>query len=398
MSQTSAQISVIIPAYNQGHYLAKAVKSVLAQTYTAWEAIIVDDGSTDDTAEVAATFSDPRIRYIYQENRGLSGARNTGIRHARGNYLTYLDSDDCFVPEKLALLVTELEDKPHLGFVAGQAIPVDERGCQIGKTFKEGPPEDPVRWLLGNPLHVGSVLVRRSWQERVGFFDERLRSYEDWDMWLRLARAGCQMGWVPRPVSLYRFHTGQMTRDGRQMTEATLAVLDKFFKDDSLPESWRAMEDTAYSRAYLRAAAQAYREEDLASARDHLSQAVSLDPELTADGGAALAAHVAAWTDLPKISDPVAYMERVCNNLPDRVEGLRSRLRSELGRVALQQAFAAYGEREMACTRAAVRQAIRYHPRWLANRGVLSILVRSHLPWLAESGASTNHLEQAKGG
>lgn len=400
MPQVSVQVSVIIPAYNQGHYLGRAVKSVLAQTYSEWEAIIVDDGSTDDTAEVAATFSDPRVRYIYQENRGLSGARNTGIRHARGDYLTYLDSDDCFLPQKLALLVGELEEKPQLGFVAGQAIPIDERGNQIGKVFAKSPPEDPARWLLGNPLHVGSVMVRRSWQKRVGFFDERLRSYEDWDMWLRLARAGCQMGWVARPVSLYRFHTGQMTRDGRQMTEATMAVLDKVFEDQALPANWQAMRAPAYSRAYLRASAQAYREEDVDLAQHYLSQAVSLDPDLAADGGAALAAHMVAWTDLPKISDPIAFMERVYNNLPTDLTPLQKRRRSELARVAIQQAFTAYQERELACTRAAVRRAVRYQPRWLANRGVLSIMVRSHLPWLARERSEMNgkQLEQVSAG
>lgn len=383
MSQVSVQVSVIIPAYNQGHYLAQAVRSVLAQTYSAWEAIVVDDGSTDNTAEVAASFSDARVRYIYQENRGLSGARNTGIRHARGQYLTYLDSDDCFLPQKLALLVEELEQKPHLGFVAGQAVPVDERGDQIGETFDSGPPQDPVQWLLGNPLHVGSVLVRRSWQERVGFFDEGLRSYEDWDMWLRLARAGCQMGWVPRPVSLYRFHTGQMTRDGRQMTEATMAVLDKLFADETLPASWQAMQAQAYSRAYLRAAAQSYREDDVALARHFLSQAVSLDPELAADEGADLASRMTAWTDLPKISDPVAFMERVYDNLPGELSSMERRRRIELAQIAIRQAFSAYRQGELACARAAVRRGVRYQPRWLANRGVLSILVRSHMPWFA---------------
>ncbi|NIW46854.1 MAG: glycosyltransferase, partial [Gammaproteobacteria bacterium] len=91
-------VSVIIPAYNQGHYLGECVQSVLDQTYPDFEIIIVNDGSTDNTQRVAKSFSDPRIKYIYQENRGLSGARNTGIRNAIGTYVTYLDSDDLFLP------------------------------------------------------------------------------------------------------------------------------------------------------------------------------------------------------------------------------------------------------------------------------------------------------------
>ena len=192
--------------------------------------MVVDDGSTDDTARVASSFADARVRYVFQDNRGLSAARNTGIRHARGSFLTFLDSDDLFLPEKLSLLLGRFEKDAALGFVAGQAVLIDEHGRPIGEIFDRGLPEDTSALLLGNPLHVGSVLLRREWQERVGFFDESLRSYEDWDLWLRLAKAGCPMGWVARPVSLYRFHRAQMTRLGDQMTTATFAVLEKIFE------------------------------------------------------------------------------------------------------------------------------------------------------------------------
>jgi len=388
------QVSVIIPAYNQGSYLAEAVESVLAQTYSNWEIIIVDDGSTDDTAVVAQSFSDARIRYVYQENRGLSGARNTGIRHANGQCLTYLDADDRFLAQKLELLVKKLQEDATLGFVAGQAVPIDEHGNQIGKVFKKRPPENPAHWLLGNPLHVGSMMVRRSWQERVGYFDENLRSYEDWDMWLRLARAGCQMGWIPRSVSQYRFHRQQMTRNGKQMTEATMAVLDKVFSDEALPESWQAMRAMAYSRACLRAAAQAYREEELESAKDYLSQAVELDSNLVANDGTALATHLAAWTDLPKIRDPLTYLERIYGNLPGDLQTLRRRRRQDLGRAAMEQAFVAFAGRNLASARTAVRRAIRYQPGWLMNRGVLSILVRSHFPWFEDRKAERVEMTQ----
>ena len=204
-------VSVIIPAYNQGHYLGQAIRSVLDQTYPHFEVIVVDDGSTDSTREVVHSFTDARIRYVYQENRGLSAARNTGIRSASSPYVSFLDSDDLFLPDKLQLLVAESESEPGCGLIAGQAIPIDEQGNTIGKAFVEGLPADSADLLLGNPLHVGSVLVSRLWQDRVGFFDEDLRSYEDWDLWLRLARAGCRMSWVAQPVSLYRFHRAQMT-------------------------------------------------------------------------------------------------------------------------------------------------------------------------------------------
>lgn len=372
-------VSVIIPAYNQGHFLAEAVNSVLAQTYPHVEIIVVDDGSTDDTAVVARSFTDPRVRYVYKQNGGLSSARNEGLRHAQGQYISYLDSDDCFLPEKLAMLVGEMDAHSAVGFVAGQAIPVDEHGRHVGKKFDTPLPTDTKQLLLGNPLHVGSVLVRRDWQDKAGFFDESLRSYEDWDMWLRLAQAGCQMRYVPQPVSLYRFHTAQMTRDGRQMTTATFAVLDKLFGDPTLPSEWQAMKDRAYSQAYLRKTAQAYRNRDYNTGQESLRQAIALDPSLMADEGAPLSRHFAAWVELPKTSDKITFLEDIYHNLPPELTSLQARRKQELGRAAMQAAFEAYEKKEMAETRTAVRRALRYQPGWLANRGALSIFLRSHL-------------------
>ncbi len=252
------KIAVIIPAYNQSQYLSQAIQSVLDQTFSDWEAVIVDDGSTDATRSVALSYPDSRLRYVYQENRGLSAARNTGIRNSSAPNLSFLDSDDMFLPEKLTVLLAALEQSPELGLVAGQAVPVDENGKRVGKVMDTPLPDQAERLLLGNPLHVGSVLLRRSWQEQAGFFDESLRSYEDWDMWLRLGHLGCRMGYVNQPVSLYRFHTAQMTRIGAQMTTATFAVLDKLYSNPDLPPAWQDLHDMAYSQAYLRAAAQAY--------------------------------------------------------------------------------------------------------------------------------------------
>jgi glycosyltransferase involved in cell wall biosynthesis len=380
MEKEQRTISIVIPAYNQAHYLSEAITSALGQSYRDVEVIVVDDGSTDDTRAVVEAIDDPRLCYVYQENRGLSAARNMGIRHARGAYLSYLDSDDRFLPEKVALLLAVLQEQPEVGLVAGQAIPVDETGKQNGRLFDRPLPDDGRELLLGNPLHVGSVLVRRSWQERAGWFDEELRSYEDWDMWLRLARLGCAMAWVAAPVSLYRFHADQMTRDGSQMTTATFAVLDKLFADREVPPSWQEWRHLAYSRAHLRAAAQSYRrEESLEVACSHLEKAIALDPALAARGGERLAQHLFAWTDLPKIADPLAYLERIYNNLPATLTCVGMRRREFLGQAAMRLAFAADQQGDLGRARESLHRALRHQPRWLANRGVLSILVRSHL-------------------
>lgn len=388
-------VSVIIPAYNQAKYLGAAIQSVLDQTYPRFEVIVVDDGSTDNTAAVVAGFSDPRVRYIRQENRGLSAARNTGIRSARGAYLSYLDSDDLFLPEKLALLTAELEDKPYLGLVAGQAIPIDEQGKQIGKVFDHPLPAEGSQLLMGNPLHVGSIVIRHTWQDRVGLFDENLRSYEDWDMWLRLLRAGCRTGWVNRPVSLYRFHQAQMTRIGKQMTMATFAVLDKIFSDPTLPDDWRNVRELAYSNAHLRTAAQAYRVHDFDTAMENLVEAVALDPELMVEAGEPLARRFIAWTDLPKAEDPLTYLDTIYDNLPEELMVLRHQKREELGAFAMRSAFAAFYKGDYARTRVMVWRALSYQLAWLKNRGVMSILVQSYIPFLRTNRCARPNVEPA---
>jgi hypothetical protein len=370
-------VSIVIPAYNQGHYLGAAIESALAQTHADVEVVVVDDGSTDDTRTVAARYTDPRVRYVHQQNRGLAAARNTGIREATGAYLTFLDSDDLFLPEKVAVLLAAMDARPELGFAAGQAVLIDEHGQRLGETFEDGPPAAPTDWLLGNPLHVGSVLLRREWQSRVGLFDETLRSYEDWDLWLRLAQAGCPMGWVARPVSLYRFHGAQMTRIGAQMTRATFAVLDKTFADPALPADWRARKDEAYSRGHLRAAAQSYTGGAVEDAAASMAQAVTLDPSLAADGGAPVAAIVAGWANHVKTRDPLGLMARIYAHLPDELAALRKRRRHELGHEALQLAFAAHQRGDGRAARAFARQAVGYRPQALLNRGVLSILMKA---------------------
>ena len=372
-----AHISVIIPAYNQGHYLAEAVQSVLDQTYSNFEIWIIDDGSTDNTAEIARGFSDPRVNYIYQSNQGLSAARNTGLRQARGDYISYLDSDDLFLPEKLECLVAAIQQNPAWGMVAGHAVIIDENGVRTGNTYTLPIPAPTEKLLLGNPLHVGSVLVSRSWQIKAGEFDESLRSYEDWDMWLRLAKMGCNFGFVEKPVALYRFHTAQMTRIGRQMTHATFAVLDKTFSQSDLPASWLVIKDKAYSAANLRAMAQAYLAEDYDQANSYLRQAIQFDPELLVDHGKGLANKLSALSESPKNACRLRFLEQIYANLPDEAEVLRKRTPQELGRVAYESARTAYQNRDYRKTRHYLGKTLGYQPSILITPGFIPTMLKS---------------------
>jgi glycosyltransferase involved in cell wall biosynthesis len=375
-------VSVIIPTYNQGEYLGDAVLSVLAQSFHDIELVVVDDGSTDNTRKIAQGFTDRRILYLYQENQGLSAARNTGIKNSTGRYLTFLDSDDLYHPEKISLLFTEMESNPELGFIAGQAVPIDQNGRRIGRLFDKPIPQDIRHLLLGNPLHVGSVMLRCSWQERVGLFDESLRSYEDWDMWLRLARAGCQMGWLDQPVSFYRFHPDQMVRNSSQMTEATFAVLDKFFCDPGITGEWLELRDPAYSSANLRAAMQAYAANEFDLAKHYLSEAIRLNKDLITGDAGILADRFAAFADSPKHRNPLHFLEVIYRNLPVALSHVKQRGNKDLGKAAFHFAFQAYQQKDFGTARYAILRALYYQPVFLKNRGLLSILFRSSFPTL----------------
>jgi len=372
-------ISVIIPAYNQSHYLGEAIQSVIDQTYPDFELIVVDDGSTDKTAQVACSFLDPRVHYIHQENRGLSAARNTGILRSTGEYLTFLDSDDLFVADKLETLLNAMQRDPSLGLVAGQTILIDENALPLGKIFDTPLPENPVHFLLWNPISICSMMMHRDWQQKVGLFDENLRAYEDWDMYLRLARVGCSMGWVPHPVSLYRFHTRQMTRDKDRMTTATFAVLKKVYSDPDLPDEWLALKDKAYSSAYFRAAIQAYRMDETQEGAEELAEAVRLDPELLANNGDVLANRLLGMSDSPKVLNRLPFLESIYNHLPESLSSLKNQRKRRLSQAAVELGFKSYQANDYLRARHFMWRAIQYRPQWLSNRGVVAVLLKSSL-------------------
>lgn len=246
-------VSVIIPCYNHGHYLPHAVRSVLAQTFTDWEAIIVDDGSTDDTRQVAAQFTDPRIRYIYQENRGLSGARNTGIAAARGELIALLDADDMWEPEFLARMVAALQETPtaaaaYCGFRWMDAI---------GNPLKQSvlrvvPPERFYEELLyqGSWISACSVVVRAAAYREAGPFDESLQACEDYDMWLRMAKPMQFIG-VPEVLVFYRRAGVNMSDDVERMSDALTTVLEKRVGPLETPtETWDKAKRAATRQLY----------------------------------------------------------------------------------------------------------------------------------------------------
>lgn len=182
-------VSVVIPAYNAARFLKDTIDTVLRQSFTDYEIIVVDDGSTDATASVARSFGE-RVRYFHQQNRGASAARNEGIRRATGKYIAFLDSDDLWTPEKLAAQVGILEKNPEIGLVYSDWSLTQDTG-PARASFLETVPGVSGRvfdeLIQRGFVLTSTVLVRRGCLDDVGLFDETLPVVEDYDLWLRIA-------------------------------------------------------------------------------------------------------------------------------------------------------------------------------------------------------------------
>lgn len=217
---TSPKVSVIIPAYNQAQYLPDALDSVLAQTYTNWETIIVDDGSPDNVAEIAARYSgcDSRIKFLHTDNYGLSAARNTGAAHSDGEYLVFLDGDDKIAPEYIENCVKALQSDSYIKVAAPQM-----QCFGIHQQIWPVVYEDYAQLLINNPLYA-TAAMRRADFDAIGGYDERMRKgFEDWELWIRLlAGKGPDAVWTG-PDILFFYRQKQQSMIVDSMRGATLA-------------------------------------------------------------------------------------------------------------------------------------------------------------------------------
>ncbi|HEX8912569.1 MAG TPA: glycosyltransferase [Humisphaera sp.] len=221
-------LSVIIPCYNHGRHVAGAVSSVLSQRGAAGtEVIVVDDGSTDDTAEVVRRLG-PDVRYLRQRNAGLSAARNAGILAAGGEFVHFLDADDWLLPGAVDRHLAAAAREPAADVFYGGWCDVDADGRWIADVDPGPFAGDAVHRVLSSNIGVCHCFtVRRSAFARTGLFDTSLNSVEDWDMWIRLAAAGCRYVHVPGIVGAYRRSPGSMSRNYRRMWVETKRVLRK---------------------------------------------------------------------------------------------------------------------------------------------------------------------------
>ncbi len=231
-------ISVVIPTFNYARFLREAIDSALAQTFSPLEIIVIDDGSTDNTAEVMTAYaSDSRVRYLRQENRGLSAARNAGVRAARGEFIALLDADDRWKPEKLSRQMAAFTGE-QVGLVYCGREVFDEQGVQDRNPADESKCDSALEWLtIANLFCPSSVVVRRRCFTEEGGFDESLRKVEDREMWIRLAKH-FRFRCVPDCLVEWRLHGSALNRNTEGMEEAFRETLRRAFADGPLRRRW----------------------------------------------------------------------------------------------------------------------------------------------------------------
>lgn len=250
-----SKVSVIIPAYNREKFIARAIQSVLAQIYGDYEIIVVDDGSTDNTANIVKQFGG-KVKYILQPNGGSASARNRGIKESQGEYIAFLDSDDFWVPEKLNEQVKVLDNNPNVGIVYAKMPIVNEKGEQVGmkpsqpsgKNFKE------LLEIWGD-IPTSTVLTRRECFDKAGFFDTSLKTMQDIDMWLRIARLYDLYEIEGKVLAYYYRHSGQITQNRIKVYEGLVRIYTKIYKtfDDAPKDILRrriSMNTYTLSRTY----------------------------------------------------------------------------------------------------------------------------------------------------
>jgi teichuronic acid biosynthesis glycosyltransferase TuaG len=226
-------VSVIMPAHNAGKYLNESINSVIGQTYSNWELIIVDDGSTDTTATIANEYAanDPRIKYFYQEQGRQGKARNLAINNSQGYYLAFLDADDIWVNHKLQTQIEILKSRPDLDLICSQGYYLYEDGKSdfFYTTIKDWNWEaDSETFIKMNQVAILSAVVKRAAVIDAGLFTEKLaiQNMEDYHLWLKLLRKEYRFLSIPDFLFYYRVHQSQSTYNGIDCQKLLNCYLD----------------------------------------------------------------------------------------------------------------------------------------------------------------------------
>lgn len=275
------KVSVIIPAYNAMTYLPATLENVLGQTFTDFEVLVIDDGSSDCTAAWVGQIQDRRVRLISQANQGMCAARNQGIALAQGEYIAFLDADDLWHPTKLAKQVRCLDECPDVGLVYTWTALIDREGRPTGRLFASHAEGDVWQQLVQHNITESgsSPMVRRSCFETVGVFDPDLPHAGDWDMCLRIA-ACYPFQVIKEPLVYYRQYSNSMSKNWQRVEKCFYTVLEKAFQ--SQPPELENLKNRCYGLANITLAWKCLQTQtkDYKKAIQFRSTAIAYSPQL----------------------------------------------------------------------------------------------------------------------
>jgi glycosyltransferase involved in cell wall biosynthesis len=245
-----ATVSVIVPAYNAEKTILETIQSIQNQTFSDFEIVVINDGSRDRTVEILGTIDDPRLKVFSYENGGLPVARNRGIEKAIGQFLSFIDADDLWTPDKLAAQLAALEQHPDAGAAYSWTAYIDAESNFLynGKPVPFDGNIYPQLLLECFIANGSNILVRRECVEAVGQFDPTLKSTEDWDFYLRLA-AKYPFALVPKYQILYRRSSGSMTAKVDVMEKYNLLVAERAFQ--AAPVELQHLKNQSLANVYL---------------------------------------------------------------------------------------------------------------------------------------------------
>jgi glycosyltransferase involved in cell wall biosynthesis len=390
---TLPRVSVVIPTYNNARYLKCAIDSVLTQTYSDYEIISVDDGSTDDTRAIVAAFGD-QLRYIHQQNKGPAGARNAAILASSAEFIGLLDADDEWRPDYLQRMIALATEHPDARVFYCAARGIDAEGNDLPQLFGCIAKQDGLyRSLLrANFIIPSTVLLRRTPIVAAGPFDEQNRTLsgcEDWDLWLRLSRSERFEG-TAAPLVRYRLHTNTFSARPRQMQGAAAAVMEKLFgPDDGKPQRWSEEKRRGFGGLYrFHALTSLQRQERWDVAATHVRKALSADPTLSAD--VALFYELLFGTQEPGYRgsaqhasfdrNATAVINLLAQVFQDASADLAALRRRTYATAHLALGLVAYNTNRRRLSRRYLLRALALWPPLLATPGVALTLLKSSLP------------------
>jgi glycosyltransferase involved in cell wall biosynthesis len=376
-------VSVIVAAYNHEAYIRQCIDSALAQTYPDVEIVVVDDGSSDGTYEILKSYDDS-ITLIRSTNRGTQAARNAAIAASTGQYLALLDSDDYWLPHKLAQQMQVFVEHPDTALVYSLALAVDEVGSPLGGGVpfgRDAPDPHRVFETLLASCHIPALtaVFKRACLDAVGSFDESLLGSGDWDMWLKIAERW-SVRCVPEPLAFYRVHptnTTKMLFASKRVVAEHGRVLARYLSEPGRRRVDHVVVDRAYANLALREAECAVLDGDGRLSGRLLARALTRDPSLGADHQR-FQNQILSWAMSCKARrswpEPVRFARQVFNGLADEGVHIAGARRAVLAAISLDEAFARYHRGDKLGMICPLTSSIMWAPSHLGNAGVWSML------------------------